>query len=181
MIVSGLRENQEEICVSSYRQPNLERFIFSGIVLSEYSIGLLESRCPRLKAINVHPCDSINSDRLLRFLDTCGSLTNIHINWHTNNSIYDRDLAHIAGRDGLLGFGTQNAIKTKTIGTVFETHKSIQAHHTVDVKLQSKAVAPLTTAITSAAKLSLEILDNNVRVLPAIGCLSGLIELEIIF
>lgn len=121
MIVFGCREDKEQMCDSSYLQPNLEKFIFGGAVLSEYSIGLLESRFPRLRAIDIHVLsDSINSGRLLRFFEMCNSLTRIYIDWSTNHPIDDHVLAHLAGRDGQLGFGTQSPIKYSTISKAFK-------------------------------------------------------------
>lgn len=152
-------------------------------MLSEYSIGLLESRCPRLRAIDIHVLsDSINSGRLLRFFETCNSLTRIYIDWSTNHPIDDRVLAHLAGRDGQLGFGTQSPIKYSTISKAFEIILSpFKDIHTLDVRVQSKAVAPLVAAIKSAARLELGVLDNKVMVLPAVSSLAGLIELEVSF
>lgn len=51
----------------------------------------------------------------------------------------------------------------------------------MDVILESRAVAPLTAAMESAVKLSLEILDNDVMVFPALAPLTDLSGLVIVF
>lgn len=165
-----------------YLQPSLEALVFKNASLAEKSFDLLQSRCPLLRKLHIEFLfSSSDTSRLVKLLQDCKCLKIIRLHYEDYWSD-DHLHAYLAGRDGLVELRVQKFIEWKAIKKVFEIvqnpFKGIQDLH---LRLPSKAVAPLTAAITSVTHLTLEIQDDEVMVLSTISSLVNLHRLVVCF
>lgn len=174
-------DNGEKLWLGQYIQPSMEDFSFYGAEPAEDILHLLETRCPRLRSIVIDfQFEGLTSSRLIKFFDSCKSLTSIRLPNDIKDTIDNRLLAYLARHDGLEELELGTFLRYEMLDKIFEgTERPFRDIRYLAVQIESKTVALLVAGFKSVIGLTLTIEDSRINPLPQVSSLVNLQELHI--
>lgn len=174
-------DNGEKLWVGQYIQPSMEDFSFYGAEPAEDILHLLETRCPRLESIVIDfRFEGLTSSRLIKFFDSCKSLTSICLPSNVKDTIDNQLLAYLARHDGLEELELGTFLRHEMLDKIFEgTEGPFRDIQYLAVQIESKTVPLLVAGFKSVISLTLTIEDSRTNPLPQVSSLVDLQELHI--
>ncbi|KAF7595482.1 hypothetical protein BBP40_005818 [Aspergillus hancockii] len=174
-------DNQEKLWLGQYIQPSMEDFSFYGAEPAEDILHLLQTRCPRLKSIVLgFQFEGLTSSRLIKFFDSCKSITSICLSSDIKDPIDGQLLAYLARHDGLERLELGTFLRYKILDEILEeTEDPFRDIRCLAVQIESKAVPLLLAGAKSVTGLTLTIEDSWTDPLPHVSSLVNLQELHI--
>ncbi|PLN76216.1 hypothetical protein BDW42DRAFT_197295 [Aspergillus taichungensis] len=169
----------QKLWVGQYIQPALEDFTFYGVQPEEDILTRLES-CVRLRKLVInYPIDGMNAARLLEFFEKRKSVTDIVLPALVSDVVNNQLVAYLARRPGLKTLELGRPLTHRDLTTALEGPHPFPNIVTLDLVVDSKAVAPLAEAVGSIRSLTLLIRDSDYGVLPPLGTLVELRLLDV--
>jgi len=174
-------DNGEKLRLGQYIQPSMEDFSFYGAEPAEDILHLLETRCPRLESIVIDfQFEGLTSSRLMKFFNSCKSLTSICLPSNMRDTIDNRLLAYLARHDGLEELELGTFLSYEMLDKTFKgTERPFRDIRYLTVQIESKTVPLLVAGVKSVIGLTLTIEDSRTNPLPQISSLVNLQELHI--
>ena len=174
-------DNGEKLRLGQYIQPSMEDFSFYGAEPAEDILHLLETRCPRLESIVIDfQFEGLTSSRLIKFFNSCKSLTSICLPSNMRDTIDNRLLAYLARHDGLEELELGTFLSYEMLDKTFKgTERPFRDIRYLTVQIESKTVPLLVAGVKSVIGLTLTIEDSRTNPLPQISSLVNLQELHI--
>ncbi|KAK6006351.1 hypothetical protein QM012_006761 [Aureobasidium pullulans] len=148
--------------LTQYMQPQLETFDLHGDSLSENDLTTLASNCPRLKDINlVEPISDAERNHMCNFFRSCKSLNVVSLG-DSCAALGPELFASLAGHEGpqelYIGSVAADFAVREGLSMMSSPFLNIQM---LTMTVESGALSPLASAVTSLHILDLTIKDSN--------------------
>ncbi|KAG9551323.1 hypothetical protein KCU71_g14295, partial [Aureobasidium melanogenum] len=177
----NLRED-DKLHLTQYMQPQLKNLDLHGGSLCENDLATLASNCPRLKDLYLdESIDGAEQDHIVDFFRSCNSLEVVSLGdgWA---ALEPESFAALAGHKGLqelyIGSVAAEFAVCEGLSTISAPFQNLQM---LTMTLESEAVLPLASAVTSVHILHLTIEDSEHDALTSLGALKGLKCLKLTF
>lgn len=165
-------EEGSKLHLTQYMQPQLENFDLHGDSLCGNDLTTLASSCPRLKDIYLdEPINDAEQDHTVNFFKSCKSLEVVSLGdgWP---ALEPELFAALAGHEGL------QELYIESVAPEFAVRRGLNMTSTpfanlqmLTITVESEAVLPLASAVTSLHVLHLTVEDSEHDILASLGVL----------